>query len=225
MTPRVPRSNTASPAFRHPEFRFRAHRPRRREGAPRDSGFAKVPLAASLPVGRVPRLPLADVCVAKVPLATCRPDACVARVPLATPSDVVGLFTIGVRRGPVGCDEGALPHAGCDEGPLQHTHCDKGALQHRALPNKPTASGVFPDARAGRKMVAGASARGHLVVPRVLAIFESASLSVAKVPLATWVRTSRPAGVCREGALRDVERRKGAPRDVGAHHETSGGGA
>src|SRR6266496_2803372 len=50
------------------------------------------------------------------------------------------LFTIGVRRGPVGCDEGVLPHAGCDEGALQHTHCDEGVLQHRAPPNRPTAS-------------------------------------------------------------------------------------
>src|SRR6266498_3550747 len=101
------------------------------------------------------------------------------------------LFTIGVRRGPVGCAEGVLPHAGCDEGVLHHTHCDEGVLQHRAPPNKPTASGVFSDARAGRKMVAGASTRGHLVVPGVLAIFESASLSVLKVPLASAAPSRR----------------------------------
>src|SRR6266498_1923409 len=69
--------------------------------------------------------------------------------------------TLGVTKGPFGAS-GAAP-----------------------LANQPTASGVFPDARAGRKMVAGASARGHLVVPRVLAIFESASMTVLKVPLAT----------------------------------------
>src|SRR6266536_1145746 len=109
--------------------------------------------------------------------------------------------TLGVTKGPFGAS-GATP-----------------------LANQPTASGVFPDARAGRKMVAGASARGHLVVPRVLAIFELASLSVAKVPLATWVRTSRPAGFCSKGTLRNVERRKFASSNFGDNNKTSGGNA
>src|SRR6266498_4227919 len=101
--------------------------------------------------------------------------------------------TLGVTKGPFGAS-GATP-----------------------LANQPTASGVFPDARAGRKMVAGASARGHLVVPRVLAIFELASPDVLKGTLATGTR--------REGALRDVattwRRLKGHPRDVSGQAKSS----
>ena len=144
---------------------------RHREGADRKR------LAETHPAGRARarsgrgRL---RACWWMVPRRTAKRSACVARSTFATCQPG------RARR------EGHLRDVQRPEGHLRdiptRPNTSRGAPSGHAYAHPrhpPTASGVFSDARAGRKMVAGASARSHLVVPGVLAIFESGTVAAA----------------------------------------------